>query len=58
MVFEEQVSAKNWTKSADKAFDAAWKEARKEGNMIAGFKLMYAQVKGPGKTVNGKNLPD
>ena len=26
--------------------------------MIAGFKLMHDQVKGPGKTVNGKNLPD
>ena len=26
--------------------------------MIAGFKLMYDQVKGPGRTVNGTNLPD
>ena len=26
--------------------------------MIAGFKLMYNQVKGPGKTANGTNLPD
>ena len=24
--------------------------------MIAGFKLMYDQVKGPGRTVNGTNL--
>ena len=33
-------------------------QTMKEGKMIAGFKLMYNQVKGPGKTVNGTNLPD
>ena len=32
---------KNWTKSADQAFDTACKQAREEGKMIAGFKLMY-----------------
>ena len=54
----EQISAENWTKSADQAFDTACKQAREEGKMIAGFKLMYDQVKGPGRTVNGTNLPD
>ena len=33
-------------------------QTMKEGKMIAGFKLMYNQVFGPGKTVNGTNLPD
>lgn len=56
--YKEQISAEEWAHAADHAFDAVCKEAQKHGKKIAGFKLMYDQVKGPGQVINGTHLPD
>lgn len=56
--YKEQISPEEWAHAADHAFDAVCKEAQKHGKKIAGFKLMYDQVKGPGQVINGTHLPD
>lgn len=56
--YKEQISAEEWAHAADHAFNTVCKEAQKHGKKIAGFKLMYDQVKGPGHLINGTHLPD
>eukprot|EP00438_Fugacium_kawagutii_P034684 Skav231155 [mRNA] locus=scaffold3252:33702:36594:- [translate_table: standard] len=53
---EVSISA-NWMDEVDRIFDSACKDARSEGKRIAGFKIMYNQVKGEHHKVNGVDLP-
>ena len=54
----ENVSIEEWTRAADEAFNRVCREAEQQGKDIAGFKLMYDQVKGPFRTLNGAKLPE
>ena len=51
-------SAKEWTRAADAAFARVCSDAERQGKKIAGFKLMYDQVKGPFQTMDNVNLPE
>eukprot|EP00438_Fugacium_kawagutii_P009252 Skav231863 [mRNA] locus=scaffold2307:206489:207352:+ [translate_table: standard] len=53
---EAKVSA-NWMDEVDQKFHMVCKDARKQGKSIAGFKIMYDQVRGERDIVNGVNLP-
>ena len=51
-------SAEEWTRAADAAFARVCSSAKQQGKQIAGFKLMYDQVKGPFQRMDNVTLPD
>eukprot|EP00438_Fugacium_kawagutii_P004770 Skav203107 [mRNA] locus=scaffold447:359945:360919:+ [translate_table: standard] len=53
----DESTSERWMSRADQSFDKVCREANSRGKRIAGFKLMYDHVKGPGRDVNGVYLP-
>ena len=51
-------SAEEWTRAVDAAFARVCSSAKQQGKQIAGFKLMYDQVKGPFQRMDNVTLPD
>ena len=56
--YKEFVSPEEWTRAADAAFARVCSDAEQQGKQIAGFQLMYNQVKGPFQTVEKIKFPE
>eukprot|EP00435_Cladocopium_sp_Y103_P015718 s3252_g3.t2 len=56
--YKDFVSPEEWTRAADDAFARVCSDAEEQGKQIAGFQLMYNQVKGPFQTVENTKLPE
>ena len=56
--YKEFVSPDEWTRAADAAFARVCSDAEQQGKYIAGFQLMYNQVKGPFETMDNVKLPE
>ena len=56
--YKDFVSPEEWTRAADAAFARVCSDAEQQGKQIAGFQMMYNQVKGPFQTVEKVNLPE
>eukprot|EP00438_Fugacium_kawagutii_P036441 Skav213602 [mRNA] locus=scaffold1971:57979:59001:+ [translate_table: standard] len=53
---KESVPAAEWESATDKVLETICELAKQEGKQIAGFKLMYDQVKGPLQSVNNSKI--